>query len=122
LVSANRQTRQAVLDIFSQDYVRTAKAKGLKMWLIVGRLILRIALIPVVTTLGFIVEGLIVGSIFLDSIFTIPGFGGVAEAAFRGFDYPMLLGVTMVSSLMIILTNLVVDLIYPFLDPRIQLE
>lgn len=117
-----RQTRQAVLDIFSQDYVRTAKAKGLKMWLIVGRHILRNALIPVVTTLGFIVEGLIVGSIFLDSIFTIPGFGGVAEAAFRGFDYPMLLGVTMVSSLMIILTNLVVDLIYPFLDPRIQLE
>ena len=117
-----RQTRQSVLDIFAQDYVRTAKAKGLKMWLIVGRHILRNALIPVVTTLGFIVEGLIVGSIFLDSIFTIPGFGGVAEAAFRGFDYPMLLGVTMVSSLMIIFTNLVVDLIYPFLDPRIQLE
>ena len=117
-----RQTRQSVLDIFAQDYVRTAKAKGLKMWLIIGRHILRNALIPVVTTLGFIVEGLIVGSIFLDSIFTIPGFGGVAEAAFRGFDYPMLLGVTMVSSLMIILTNLVVDLIYPFLDPRIQLE
>ena len=117
-----RQTRQSVLDIFAQDYVRTAKAKGLKMWLIIGRHILRNALIPVVTTLGFIVEGLIVGSIFLDSIFTIPGFGGVAEAAFRGFDYPMLLGVTMVSSLMIIFTNLVVDLIYPFLDPRIQLE
>jgi ABC-type dipeptide/oligopeptide/nickel transport system permease component len=117
-----RQTRQAVLDIFAQDYVRTAKAKGLKMWLIIGRHILRNALIPVVTTLGFIAEGLIVGSIFLDSIFAIPGFGGVAEAAFRGFDYPMLLGVTMVTSLMIILTNLLVDLIYPFLDPRIKLE
>ncbi len=117
-----RQTRQAVLDIFSQDYVRTAKAKGLKMWLIIGRHILRNALIPVVTTLGFVAEGLIVGAIFLDSIFAIPGFGGVAEAAFRGFDYPMLLGVTMVTSLTIILTNLLVDLIYPFLDPRIQLE
>ena len=117
-----RQTRQAVLDIFSQDYVRTAKAKGLKMWLIIGRHILRNALIPVVTTLGFVAEGLIVGAIFLDSIFAIPGFGGVAEAAFRGFDYPMLLGVTMVTSLTIILTNLLVDLIYPFLDPRIQLD
>ncbi|MBX3051317.1 MAG: ABC transporter permease [Caldilineaceae bacterium] len=117
-----RQTRQAVLDIFAQDYIRTAKAKGLKMWMIIGHHILRNALIPVVTTLGFIAEGLIVGSIFLDSIFAIPGFGGVAEAAFRGFDYPMLLGVTMVSSLMIILTNLLVDIIYPFLDPRIQLE
>lgn len=117
-----RQTRQAVLDIFSQDYIRTAKAKGLQMWLIIGRHILRNALIPVVTTMGFIAEGLIVGSIFLDSLFAIPGFGGVAEAAFRGFDYPMLLGVTMVSSLMIILTNLLVDIIYPYLDPRIQLE
>ena len=92
------------------------------MWLIIGRHILRNALIPVVTTLGFVAEGLIVGAIFLDSIFAIPGFGGVAEAAFRGFDYPMLLGVTMVTSLTIILTNLLVDLIYPFLDPRIQLE
>lgn len=117
-----RQTRQSVLDIFAQDYVRTAKAKGLQLWLIVGRHILRNALIPVVTTLGFIAEGLIVGSIFLDSIFAIPGFGGVAEGAFRGFDYPLLLGVTMVTSLTIILTNLLVDLIYPYLDPRIQLE
>lgn len=117
-----RQTRQAVLDIFAQDYIRTAKAKGLKMWLIIGRHILRNALIPVVTTLGFIAEGLILGSIFLDGIFAIPGFGGVSEVAFRGFDYPMILGVTMVSSLVIILTNLLVDLLYPFLDPRIQLQ
>ena len=111
-----------MLDIFAQDYVRTAKAKGLQMWLIIARHILRNALIPVVTTLGFIVEGLIVGAIFLDSIFAIPVFGGVAEAAFRGFDYPMLMGVTMVTSLTIIVTNLLVDLVYPFLDPRIQLE
>lgn len=117
-----RQTRQAVLDIFSQDYVRTAKAKGLKMWMIIMRHILRNALIPVITTLGFVVEGLIVGSIFLDSIFAIPGFGGVVEGAFRTFDYPVIMGVTMVSSLMIIVTNLVVDLIYPLLDPRIRLE
>jgi ABC-type dipeptide/oligopeptide/nickel transport system permease component len=117
-----RQTRQAVLDIFAQDYVRTAKAKGLKMGLIIGRHILRNALIPVVTTLGFIAEGLIVGSIFLDRIFAIPGFGALAEGAYRGFDYPLILGVVMVTSLMIILTNLVIDLIYPFLDPRIKLE
>jgi ABC-type dipeptide/oligopeptide/nickel transport system permease component len=117
-----RQTRAAVLEIFSQDYVRTAKMKGLAMWLIVVRHILRNALIPVVTTLGFIVEGLIVGSIFLDDIFAIPGFGAVAAAAFRGFDYPVIMGVTMVTSLMIILTNLLVDMVYPFLDPRIKFE
>jgi peptide/nickel transport system permease protein len=117
-----RQTRQAVLEIFSQDYVRTAKAKGLALWLIILRHILRNALIPVVTTLGFIVEGLIVGSIFLDNIFAIPGFGAVTENAFRGFDYPVVMGVTMVTSLLIILTNLLVDLIYPLLDPRIKLQ
>ncbi len=117
-----RQTRAAVLEVFSMDYVRTAKMKGLEMWRIIIRHILRNALIPVVTTLGFIAEGLIVGSIFLDSIFAIPGFGGVAEGAFRGFDYPVIMGVTMVSAIMIILTNLLVDLIYPFLDPRIKLE
>jgi ABC-type dipeptide/oligopeptide/nickel transport system permease component len=117
-----RQTRQAVLEIFAQDYVRTAKAKGLQLHWILARHILRNALIPVVTTLGFVTEGLIVGAIFLDKIFGIPGFGGVVEDAFRSFDYPVIMGVTMVTSLMIILTNLVVDLIYPFLDPRIRLE
>jgi ABC-type dipeptide/oligopeptide/nickel transport system permease component len=117
-----RQTRAAVLDIFAQDYVRTAKMKGLHIWLIIGRHILRNALIPVVTTLGFVTEGLIIGTIFLDGIFAIPGFGSLAEPAFRGFDYPMIMGVTMVTSLMIILTNLAVDVIYPFLDPRIKLE
>lgn len=117
-----RQTRQAVLEIFAQDYVRTAKAKGLQLHWILARHILRNALIPVVTTLGFVTEGLIVGSIFLDSIFGIPGFGGVVETAFRSFDYPVIMGVTMVTSLMIILTNLVVDIVYPFLDPRIRLE
>ena len=117
-----RQTRAAVLEVFAMDYVRTAKMKGLEMWRVITRHILRNALIPVVTTLGFIAEGLIVGSIFLDSIFAIPGFGGVAEAGFRGFDYPVIMGVTMVSAIMIILTNLIVDLIYPFLDPRIKIE
>ena len=117
-----RQTRAAVLEIFSLDYVRTAKMKGLSLWIIVIRHILRNALIPVVTTLGFVTEGLIVGAIFLDSIFAIPGFGGVTESAFRTFDYPVIMGVTIVSAIMIILTNLFVDLIYPFLDPRITLE
>lgn len=117
-----RHTRQAVLDIFAQDYVRTAKAKGLPMRLVIGRHILRNALIPVVTSLGFITESLIVGSIFLDNIFAIPGFGKLGEDAYRGFDYPLILGVVMFTSLAIIFMNLLVDLVYPFLDPRIKLE
>ena len=117
-----RQTRQAVLEIFSQDYIRTAKAKGLRMQIIILRHILRNALIPVVTSLGFVMEGLIIGAIFLDSIFAIPGFGAVSEAAFRTFDYPVIMGIVLVSAIVIVLTNLLVDLIYPFLDPRITLS
>jgi ABC-type dipeptide/oligopeptide/nickel transport system permease component len=117
-----RQTRQAILEVFAQDYVRTAKSKGLPLGMIIFRHILRNALMPVITLMGFVTEGLIVGSIFLDNIFGIPGFGGVAETAFRGFDYPMIMGITMVTALMIIVTNLVIDLLYPLLDPRIRLE
>jgi ABC-type dipeptide/oligopeptide/nickel transport system permease component len=117
-----RQTRQAVLDVVSNDYVRTARAKGLSDYLVVVRHILRNALIPIVTIMGFVTEGLIAGSIFMESIFAIPGFGSVSEAAFRGFDYPVIMGVTIVSSVLVILTNTIIDMIYPVLDPRVRLE
>jgi ABC-type dipeptide/oligopeptide/nickel transport system permease component len=117
-----RQTRQAVLDVVSNDYVRTARAKGLSDRLIILRHILRNAMIPIVTILGFVAEGLIAGSIFLENIFAIPGFGAVSELAFRQFDYPVIMGVTIVSSLIVIVTNTLIDVIYPFLDPRVKLE
>jgi len=79
-------------------------------------------LIPIVTIMGFVTEGLIAGSIFMESIFAIPGFGSVSEAAFRGFDYPVIMGVTIVSSVLVILTNTIIDMIYPVLDPRVRLE
>jgi ABC-type dipeptide/oligopeptide/nickel transport system permease component len=117
-----RQTRQAVLNVFSQDYVRTAKAKGLRMSAIIGRHILPNALIPVITTAGFIIQGLIVGATFLDSLFAIPGFGAVVSGGIGSFDYPVIMGVTLVGSLLVIVTNLLVDIIYPFLDPRVKME
>lgn len=117
-----RQTRQAVLEVFSQDYVRTAKAKGLATYAIVIRHILRNALIPVVTALGFVTEGLIASSVFLDDIFAIPGFGAISSAAFRQLDYPVIMGITLVSAILIIVTNTLVDLVYPFLDPRVTLD
>ena len=116
-----RQTRQSVLDIFGQDYVRTAKSKGLRMQAIILRHILPNALIPVITTMGFVTQGLITGMVFLDSLFAIPGFGAVVSGGIGSFDYPVIMGVTLVSSLMIIATNVVVDMIYPFLDPRVRL-
>ena len=117
-----RQARQAVLDVLSNDYVRTARAKGLADHMIVLRHILRNAMIPIVTILGFVAEGLIAGSIFLENIFAIPGFGAVSELAFRQFDYPVIMGVTIVSSVIVIVTNTLIDLVYPFLDPRVKLE
>ncbi len=117
-----RQTRQAILDVYRNDYVRTARAKGLSDYMVIMRHVLRNALIPIVTIMGFVVEGLIAGSIFLENIFAIPGFGAISEQAFRQFDYPVIMGVTIVSAVLVILTNTLVDLLYPFLDPRVKLE
>ncbi|HMP39124.1 MAG TPA: ABC transporter permease [Roseiflexaceae bacterium] len=117
-----RQTRQAVLDVISNDYVRTARGQGVSGWMVIARHILRNALIPVITIMGFVTEGLIAGSIFLENIFAIPGFGAVSELAFRQFDYPVIMGVTIVSSVLVIITNTLIDMIYPLLDPRVKLE
>lgn len=117
-----RQTRQAILDVFGNDYIRTARAKGLRDYTIILRHVLRNAMIPIVTIMGFVTEGLIAGSIFLENIFAIPGFGAISEQAFRQFDYPVIMGVTIVSAVLVILTNTLVDMLYPFLDPRVKLE
>ena len=116
-----RQTRQGVLEVLGMDYVRTARSKGLSTRTIIVRHVLRNALIPVVTSFGFITEGLIVSTVFVDTIFAIPGYGSIAGAAFSSFDYPVIMGVTLVGSIMIIVTNILVDLIYPLLDPRVTL-
>jgi len=117
-----RQTRQGVLEVLAQDYVRTAKAKGLTTRTIIVRHALRNALIPVVTSFGFITEGLIISTVFVDTIFAIPGYGSIAGAAFSSFDYPVIMGVTLVGSIMVIATNIIVDLVYPLLDPRVTLS
>ncbi|MDQ1301670.1 MAG: transrane type protein [Chloroflexota bacterium] len=117
-----RQTRQGVLEVLAQDYVRTARAKGLSTRAIIVRHVLRNALIPVITSFGFITEGLIVSTVFIDSIFAIPGYGSVAGSAFGSFDYPVILGVTLVGSTLVIGANVIVDLVYPLLDPRVTLS
>jgi ABC-type dipeptide/oligopeptide/nickel transport system permease component len=116
-----RQTRQSVLEVLSQDYIRTAKAKGLSTTAIAWRHIMRNALIPVVTALGLVTEGLIASTVFIDTIFAIPGFGSIAATALTQLDYPVILGVTLISSILVIATNTLVDLVYPVLDPRVKL-
>ena len=119
LADVIRQTRAGVLEVLQEDYVRTARAKGLTLILIITRHVLRNALIPVVTSLGLIVNGLIHGSVYLDRIFNIPGFGNLVVTGIQRLDFPVILGTTVFSALLVIAANLVVDLIYPFLDPRV---
>jgi peptide/nickel transport system permease protein len=117
-----RQTRAAVLETLSQDYIRTAHAKGLKMPMIVTRHIMRNALIPVVTSLGLIVNGLIHGSVILERLFTLPGFGSLVVNAIQLRDFPVILGTTIFSALLVIIANLLTDIVYPFIDPRVRIE
>jgi ABC-type dipeptide/oligopeptide/nickel transport system permease component len=122
MVLVVRYTRYGVIEALSQEYVRTARAKGLSTSQIMRRHVLPNALTPVVTALGFSIAGLITGSIFIEVIFGIPGFGGQIVRALTGSDYPMLLGTTMVGALIIVITNLIVDIIYALLDPRVRLN
>jgi ABC-type dipeptide/oligopeptide/nickel transport system permease component len=122
LVGIIRYTRFSVLEALTQEYVRTARAKGLGTRQVMLRHVLPNALTPVVTALGGTVAGLITGSIFLETIFAIPGFGGQTVRALSGSDYPLILGTTMVGTLIVVLTNLVTDIMYGVLDPRVRIS
>lgn len=116
-----RLTRAATLDVIGQDYIRTARAKGLPERLIRIRHILRNALIPVVTTLGFSLAGLASGSFIVELYFGIPGVGLLTIESLFSRDYPIIMAVTLLGTTLFVLANLIVDLIYPVLDPRIRL-
>ncbi len=115
-----RQTRTGVLEVIGENYVRTARAKGLKERKVISGHMMKNALTPVVTSLGLISSGLVTGSLFVELIFAIPGFAGMGIAAFRARDYPVILATTMVAATLIIVANLVVDLCYGLLDPRVR--
>ncbi len=114
-----RQTRAAMLEVISEDYIRTARAKGLSNWLIIFRHMLRPVLIPVITSVGLIMIGLINGAIFVELIFNIPGFGQITVNALKTVDYPIIMSTVFVGALIVMVSNLLIDCIYPFLDPRI---
>ena len=117
-----RLTRASTLDVVGQDYIRTAHAKGLPERVIRVRHILRNALIPVVTSLGFSLAGLASGSFFVELFFGIPGVGLLTIESLFARDYPIIMAVTLLGTTLFVLANLVVDLAYPFLDPRIRLR
>lgn len=115
-----RITRASVLEVKQQDYVRTARAKGVGHRILVLRHILRNGLIPVVTVIGPIFAGLFAGSFIIESIFSIPGTGRLFVQAIDGRDYPLIMGTTLFYAFIIVLMNLLVDLLYAVIDPRIR--
>jgi peptide/nickel transport system permease protein len=113
-----RQTRSAVIEVLSEDFVRTARAKGLKPRRIVMRHILRPILTPVLTQLGLIMITLVNGAVFVELVFGLPGLGRLAIQSLLNSDYPVILAVTLIASALVMVSNLVIDLAYPLLDPR----
>jgi oligopeptide transport system permease protein len=114
-----RITRASVLDASSQDFMRTARAKGLDEFLLVRRHLLRNALIPVVTVIGPMLAFLIVGSLVVETIFSIPGIGRLLVQGIGQRDYSLIMGSTLVYAFAIAALNLVVDVLYAVIDPRI---
>jgi len=115
-----RMTRASVLEVMQQDYVRTAWAKGLRESLVVFRHALRNSLIPVVTVIGLQLSVLLSGAVLTETVFALPGLGRLAVTSLLARDYAVVQAVVMVTALAILVINLVVDLLYAFLDPRIR--
>lgn len=113
-----RQTRAAVIEVLSEDFVRTARAKGVPEFVVATRHILRPVLTPVVTQLGLIMITIVNGAIFVELVFGLPGLGRLTVTALTNSDYPVILAVTLIGSFLVMLSNLLVDVLYPLLDPR----
>ena len=117
-----RATRSSVLDVLGEDYVRTARAKGVSELAVIGKHTLRNALIPIVTVAGVQLGQLMAGAIILESVFALPGLGRLALGAITARDLPVVQGVTLFVASSIVLINFAVDLLYVVLDPRIRYD
>jgi len=117
-----RQTRSAMLEVIGQDYIRTARSKGLNENNVILRHALRNAIIPVVTLMGMSVSGLIGGTVLIEQLFVIPGVGSLLMTAIMNKDYMVVQNIVFVIALMVLSCNLIVDILYGYIDPRIRLE
>jgi peptide/nickel transport system permease protein len=121
LPSIVRFTRSAMLEVLGQDYVRTATAKGLSRPSVTYAHALRNALVPVVSVTGTLIPRLVGGAVVTEAVFGWPGMGRLAVEAANGRDYPLIVGITVVIAAVVVLTSLLVDLAYTWIDPRIRL-
>lgn len=117
-----RMTRATVVEMLRQDFVRTARAKGLPGWLVVGKHAFGNVMIPVMTVLGITVSLLLSGSVVVETVFSIPGLGRLMATAILARDYPVIQGGLLVTALMFVAINLLVDVLYAWLDPRIRYD
>jgi peptide/nickel transport system permease protein len=115
-----RMTRSAMLEVLSQDYVRTARAKGLHERTVLIRHALRNAWLPIITVVGLQVGRLLSGAILTETVFSWPGIGRWLVDAIYARDYPIVQGVTLFIAIVFVAVNLIVDLLYAFVDPRIR--
>jgi len=116
----SRFVRASMLEALGQDYVRTARAKGLPSRVVVFRHALRNALLPVVTNIGLALPFLFSGALVTESIFSWPGIGRLTIQSIGQFDYPILMGILLITSLLVVLANLLADILYAVVDPRIK--
>lgn len=117
-----RITRSTMLEVLRQDYIRTARAKGLPNYLVVCKHALANTMIPVVTVVGIIVSLLISGAVVTESVFSIPGVGQLLTSAILNRDYPMIQGGLLFVTLLLVAINILVDVAYAWLDPRVRFE
>jgi peptide/nickel transport system permease protein len=121
LAGLSRYARSSMLEVVRQDYIQTARAKGLSEQVVIGKHALRNALLPVVTILGLSLPGLIGGSVIIESIFAIPGMGQLMVQAVFARDYPLIMGNLVIVATLTLFANLLADVAYGVVDPRIRL-
>lgn len=117
-----RLTRSSMLDVLGQDYIRTARAKGVPGFKVIFGHALKNSLIPVITYFGPMLAYIVTGSIVVEQIFSVPGIGRAFVNSITGRDYPLIMGTTIILACLIIIMNLVSDLLYKIVDPRIELD
>jgi peptide/nickel transport system permease protein len=115
-----RYVRSSVLEILQQDYLRTAKAKGIGRLRVINKHAMRNALLPIVTVIGMEIPMLIGGAVVVEQVFAWPGLGLLAMTAIMNRDYPVIMGVSLLSAVIVLLGNLLTDILYAVVDPTIQ--
>ncbi|MCX5853012.1 MAG: ABC transporter permease, partial [Deltaproteobacteria bacterium] len=122
LAGLSRYMRSNMLEVIRQDYIMTARAKGLSERAVIYRHALRNALLPVITILGLSVPGLIGGSVIFETIFAIPGMGQLFYMSVMARDYPAVMGILFIGAVLTLLGNLIADVSYALADPRIRVS